>query len=276
MVASGSPSDRLAHYLATASSANPETAVSIIHSATSDPHLFHFSELLYHPVLSALSNHSIHSKSHNLLRLFAHGTISDYISNTSAFPPLTPDHLHKLRILTLISLCTNNSVVPYSTLQTQLSLNSLRQLEDLVLDAIYAGLLRARMNQRAAHIEILSAVGRDVVAPTGLSDMITTLKTWVSRSSNLVDEIDDKINYISDHAAQVKRQKAHTAALAAANYQSARHQQYENQRPPRASSSDLDAVTTDLPAHTRTFDDIPSLPNIVPHRSINPTNRFTQ
>lgn len=181
--------------------------------ATADPLLHEFSELLSSPSIAALAGTS-ERKFHDLLRLFAHGTVDDYRASPATFPPFQDGHWKKLRVLTLVSLANGNNVLAYETLKQKLAVESVRQVEDVVLDAVYSGLIRAKMDQRAAQVEIVSAVGRDVLAPQGVSEMIETLKTWVYRSTHLVEEIDDKINYIANHTALVKKQKAQAAAAA--------------------------------------------------------------
>ena len=53
-------------------------------------------------------------------------------------------------------------VLPYSLLLTALSLPSVPALEDLLIDAIYQGLLGARLDQREAQVEVTNSLGRDV------------------------------------------------------------------------------------------------------------------
>lgn len=203
--------DRLQHYLRLAQSASASEARSLCLSATSDALLFEFGELLSLPALRALAD-TADAKYHDLLRLFAYGTVDDYRAAPDAFPPLTPAHWDKLRVLTLVSLANGNNDLEYAHLKTSLAVETVRQVEDVVLHAVYSGLVRARMDQRESRVEIVSAVGRDVLPPGGIVDMIAVLKGWAQRSTELVDEIDDKIHYIASHTARVKKIKTEAEA----------------------------------------------------------------
>lgn len=263
MVAFTSSSDRLIHYLSAARNCTPEVAAQICVTATADPQLYQFGELLSFPTIAALSNTSQH-RFHQLLRLFAHGSVDDYCAAPSSFPPLTEPHWKKLRVLTLASLANGNSVLHYQTLQNKLAVSSVREVEDVVLDAIYAGMIRARMDQRAARVEILGAVGRDVVTPTGIADMIATLKAWVSRSTRLVDEIDDKINLISHHAALAKQQKAQ----AAANIDATKKQIWSE------SGASKSSTESDVARETGTRSSLDGLPNVASRHAGGTNTRF--
>lgn len=207
--------DRLVHYLSAALSATPKTAPEICLQATADPRLHMFGELLSTPAIAALQS-TPDAKYFNLLRLFAYGIVQDYESNPQIFPPLTDDHWRKLRALTLITLANGNNLLYYEHLREKLSLSRTRELEDVVIDAVYAGLIRARMNPFKGTVEISAAVGRDVIAPGGIAAMTSILTSWVNRSSQLVAEIDDKINYIASHTLQAKEHKARAIANAKA------------------------------------------------------------
>lgn len=203
--------ERLIHYLSATRGADSKAATDVCVEATADPGLYEFGELLSAPPIAALKGTNDH-KYYELLRLFAHGTLDDYRAATQSFPPFSEAHWKKLRTLTLVSLANGNNVLQYDVLRQRLALDTVREVEDVVLDAVYTGLVRAKMNQREGRVEIISAVGRDVVMPEGVSEMITMLKGWVQRSTQLVEEIDDKINYIASHTATVAKLKAETTA----------------------------------------------------------------
>lgn len=208
-----SSSERLIHYLSAARIANPETAANICMEATADPMLHQFGELLSSPSIASLKGTTNNHKHFELLRLFAHGTVDDYRSAPQSFPPLSELHWKKLRMLTLLSLAKGNNILQYAVLQQKLALDTVRQVEDIVLDAVYTGLIRAKMNQRERCVEIGSAVGRDVVTPEGVSEMISMLKSWVQRSSQLVGDIDDKINFIAASTAEAEKHKTEAKAI---------------------------------------------------------------
>ena len=42
--------------------------------------------------------------------------------------------------------------IPYSTLQQELDIIDLRELEDLIIEAIYAGIIQAKLDQKNAKV----------------------------------------------------------------------------------------------------------------------------
>lgn len=73
------------------------------------------------------------------LTLFAYGTYKDYLKNKSDYLELTPAQCKKLQHLTIASLATQEKCIPYSVLLKELDIKNVRDLEDLIIEAIYAG-----------------------------------------------------------------------------------------------------------------------------------------
>ena len=97
-----------------------------------------------------------------LLEIFAYGTYSDYKKEASSLPPLTPPQKTKLRQLSLVSLARKASVVPYDAIGEALEVTEQRDLEDLVIETVYAGLVAGKMDQMAREFKVQRASGRDV------------------------------------------------------------------------------------------------------------------
>jgi len=68
----------------------------------------------------------------------------------------------KLRHLSIVSLAAKCKQIPYSLLLKELDMPNVRELEDLIIEAIYAGLIKARMDQNEQKLEVYYAMGRDV------------------------------------------------------------------------------------------------------------------
>ncbi|KAL9234349.1 hypothetical protein vseg_009229 [Gypsophila vaccaria] len=167
---------------------------SVIVAATSSPSLFAFSELLSVPSVSQLQG-TEHSKYLTLLRLFAHGTWTDYKTNVDSLPSLLPDQILKLKQLTLLTLAETNKVLPYDLLMQQLDVTNVRQLEDfLINECMYAGIVRGKLDQWRRCFEVQFAAGRDL-RPGQLGNMIHTLANWLTTSDNLLQTIQDKIKW---------------------------------------------------------------------------------
>lgn len=208
--------ERKAHYLHLAQDATMEGATDVCMKATSDPHLFVFSEILNAPKIAALQG-TPGEKYHRLLRLFAYGVVSDFRANANGLPALSEAQWYKLRLLTLLTLTNGRSRIPYLQIQESLALDGGETaVEQLIRDAIEAGLIRARMDQRARVVEISTAVGRDVVTPDGVRNMADMLNSWLTRTEKLVDIIDDRIAFIGEQTVQAAQHNAAAAANAAA------------------------------------------------------------
>jgi len=54
---------------------------------------------------------------------------------------------------------------------------TVRELEDLIIEAIYAGIIQGRIDQRQQQIEIHYAIGRDVQAKE-IDTLMQTLLAW--------------------------------------------------------------------------------------------------
>ena len=98
-------------------------------------------EYLMHSFILQLKNNADHKLHFDLLELFAYGVYDDYIKSADKLPELTPLMKTKLRHLTLVSLATGQKSLPLNTLSTQLGIPETRELEDLIIEAIYAGIL---------------------------------------------------------------------------------------------------------------------------------------
>jgi len=77
-------------------------------------------------------------------------------------------------------------------LQQQLELANIRELEDLIIDCIYAGLLRAKLDQRDKQVQVDFCIARDL-RPGQLERMISTLQQWVQTSDVLLQTLDTEL-----------------------------------------------------------------------------------
>ena len=68
-------------------------------------------------------------------------------------------------------------VLPYSYLQTSLDIPTIRQLEDLIIEAIYLDIIRGRLDQKEQQFEVEYTVGRDV-PHEAIAGILTSLEQW--------------------------------------------------------------------------------------------------
>lgn len=98
------------------------------------------------------------------------------------------------------------SVPASAQLLPALDLSSIRELEDLIIEALYSDLLKARINQKRQLLEVDSVIGRDVktasisTAPFGqektVDALIQTLTLWYDRVGSTLGEVDYHIQSI--------------------------------------------------------------------------------
>ncbi|KAL3571737.1 hypothetical protein D5086_025641 [Populus alba] len=131
----------------------------------------------------------------DVLRLFAHGTWSDYKSNAGRLPQLVPDQVLKLKQLTVLTLAEMNKVLPYDQLMQELDVTNVRELEDfLINECMYAGIVRGKLDQLRRCFEVQFAAGRDL-RPGQLGNMLQTLSNWLDTSDDLLVSIQEKIKW---------------------------------------------------------------------------------
>ncbi|KAJ0053859.1 hypothetical protein Pint_00103 [Pistacia integerrima] len=182
------------HFVKQASTQKGSALGPVVVEATSQPSLFAFSEILAVPNVAELEG-TENSAYLDVLRLFAHGTWSDYKSNAGHLPQLVPDQVLKLKQLTVLTLAETNKVLPYDQLMQELDVSNVRELEDfLINECMYAGIVRGKLDQLRRCFEVQFAAGRDL-RPGQLGSMIQTLSNWLSTSDNLLVSIQEKIKW---------------------------------------------------------------------------------
>jgi len=181
----------LQQYLLLAKNAKGKACAALIQQVLSAPNVLVFGEFLDNPNVQQLAG-TEEAKSLELLKVFAYGTYTDYKANAAQFPPLNPAQIRKLKQLTLVALSSKSRLIPYTVLQEQLDISALRDLEDLIIDAIYQGIIQGSLDQRKQQLEVEFAMGRDL-RPESLDQMVSVLRAWSTQSDTLLKTIKDKV-----------------------------------------------------------------------------------
>lgn len=170
------------------------------------PGIYVFAELLEMPNVIEL-NDSGHSKYINTLNLFAYGTYKQYTQNSAAYLELTSAMRKKLQHLTIVSLAIKNKCIAYSVLLEELEIDNVRHLEDVIIEAIYAGIIHGKLFQNNRYLEIDFAQGRDI-PPGYTSKIANTLQDW-SDACNVISKcIEGQINRAnSEKAKRIKNKE---------------------------------------------------------------------
>jgi COP9 signalosome complex subunit 7 len=191
-------------YVQMAEKAKGKQAAAVILQAIGAQNVFVFGELLMVPSIQQLE--ATEDKKHvDLLKIFAYGTYSDY-KNAGNLPILTPSQIRKLKQLTIVSLAAVSKVISYAQLHQQLDIQDVRELEDLIIDAIYQGVIQGKLDQRKKQLEIECTMGRDL-KPESLDVMITTLSNWYQVSEQLVGNIKDRMNHANIVLSEERKHK---------------------------------------------------------------------
>ncbi|XP_049401053.1 COP9 signalosome complex subunit 7 isoform X4 [Solanum stenotomum] len=186
--------EHIEFFVKQASALKGSALTNVIVEATSHPSLFAFSEILSVPSVLELEG-TENSVYLDLLRLFAHGTWSDYKSIACPLPQLVSAQALKLKQLTVLTLADTSKVLPYDQLMQELDVTNVRELEDfLINECMYVGIVRGKLDQLKRCFEVQFAAGRDL-RPGQLGNMLQTLTDWLTTSDNLLVSIQEKIKW---------------------------------------------------------------------------------
>lgn len=177
-VAAEKPSNNpLEQFVLLAKTAKGAAALELIKQAVETPGVNVFGELLDMPNIKELEN-GPHAEYWNTLNLFAYGTYKEYLANTEKLLELTPTQKKKLQHLTIVTLAEKSKCIPYSVLLEELDIKNVRDLEDLIIEAVYADIIHGKLDQKNSQLEVdYAGLGRDV-RPGETGAVVDTLAAW--------------------------------------------------------------------------------------------------
>ncbi|RDL33221.1 Uncharacterized protein BP5553_08660 [Venustampulla echinocandica] len=193
------------------SASSPAPAAHLITLATSAPNTYVFSELLRTPNIQALSSSSEYSPYLTLLKIFCYGTYATYTS-TAGLPTLSDAQLVKLRQLSLLTLAKNSADLSYENLTAALGLQTPRELEDLVISAVYAGLVTATLDPHNKLVVVSSVSPLRDLEPESIPAMINTLDEWSARCSSTLLDLEKQMAGIKAEALKRHKEEQEWAA----------------------------------------------------------------
>ncbi|KAI0975328.1 PCI domain-containing protein [Xylaria arbuscula] len=189
-------------FLALSKSATvPRAAADLVTQATSNANTFVFAELLQTPQIQALGQSPDHAHHLKLLEIFSYGTYATYLATTN-LPPLNEAQSLKLRQLSLLTLAKDPHNLSYAALQQNLSLNDARAVENLVISAIYAGLVDAQLDPRNGFVRISSVSPLRDLVPGSIPSMLSSLREWSGRCTSTLGDLEAQIASIRAAAAK--------------------------------------------------------------------------
>ncbi|KAI0433830.1 PCI domain-containing protein [Xylaria sp. FL1042] len=194
-------------FLALSKSATvPRAAADLITQATSNANTYVFAELLQTPQIQALAQSPDHTSYLKLLEIFSYGTYANYTS-TINLPPLNDAQSLKLRQLSLLTLAKDPHNLSYAALQQSLSLHDARAVENLVISAIYAGLVDAQLDPRNGFVRISSVSPLRDLASGSIPSMLNSLREWSGRCNSTLEDLEAQIASIRETAAKRHSEK---------------------------------------------------------------------
>jgi len=188
-------------------SKDPTALCMFVKQVLSQPGVYVFGEVLDLENIKSLQNGDENAKQHwQLLNIFAYGTYADYKGNKDKLPKLSAIQETKLKQLTIVSLASKNRVIPYSVLQTELDVTNVRELEDLIIDSIYQGLLTGKLDQAKSEVQVDETFGRDIKSED-VKKLFTTLDSWAGSSDSLMKLIEDRLAWASKETKRATQHK---------------------------------------------------------------------
>jgi len=206
MMADGASSPAYEQFCLLAKSQRGRAIVQLIQQVLNKEKIYVFGELLGLESVQALKD-SEFKEHYRLLELFCYGNYSEYQKNRDQYTELSKKMVVKLRQLSIVSLAHKSKRVTYAALQEELDISNVRELEDLVIDTVYAGLLDGRLDQASSVLNVKSAMARDV-RPGEVTSMITKLKGWGAEIEALARALDaSMLSVRNERDAEVAKRK---------------------------------------------------------------------
>lgn len=162
---------------------------ALIQQVLNSSNIYVFSELLCIPSIQNLRNDDT-IKLYSTLELFAYGKYEDYMRNTSSFLELSPVQIKKLRQLSILSAAASNRIISYDVLKRVTGVTTIRELEDLIIDTIYAGVLQGKLNQKEQLLRVHDFVARDV-KPSDVDALLDYLNNFDRHITNLMTSFEN-------------------------------------------------------------------------------------
>merc|ERR1719357_1563861 len=148
-----------------------------------------------------------HSKYLTLLNLFAYGTYKSLAESAGNLPELTSLMTRKLRLLTVVSLAEQNKLLPYNLLMSELEITTVRELEDLVIEGISAGVVLGKLDQKSSCFEVDFVIGRDI-RKIDMGNIVSVLTAWCDNCDSMLTNIETQVDKVNKERGDHLRHKA--------------------------------------------------------------------
>lgn len=187
-------------YVLLSKSAKGAACLELIKQVLEAPGVHVFGELLAMPNIAELQQ-GPNASYFNTLHLFAYGTYRQYLEKQDQLMQLNPVMRKKLQHLTIVSLAIKTKCIPYKELLRELDIKNVRDLEDLIIEAIYADIIHGKLDQKNKQLEVDYAIGRDI-RKGDVSEIVGTLQEWCDSCETILACLENQI-----HRANSEKQK---------------------------------------------------------------------
>lgn len=103
-------------------------------------------------------------------------------------------------------MAIRSKCISYSDLLMELDINNVRDLEDMIIEAIYADIIHGKLDQKNSQLEIDYAIGRDI-RTSDISEIAATLREWCESCETTLRCIEDQIEAANNEKASRLKQK---------------------------------------------------------------------
>uniref|UniRef100_A0A671F6P8 COP9 signalosome subunit 7B n=1 Tax=Rhinolophus ferrumequinum TaxID=59479 RepID=A0A671F6P8_RHIFE len=206
-------SNLLEQFILLAKGTSGSALTALISQVLEAPGVYVFGELLELANVQELAE-GANAAYLQLLNLFAYGTYPDYIANKESLPALSTAQQNKLKHLTIVSLASRMKCIPYSVLLRDLEMRNLRELEDLIIEAVYTDIIQGKLDQRNQLLEVDFCIGRDI-RKKDINNIVKTLHEWCDGCEAVLLGIEQQVlranQYKEDHSRTQQQVEAETA-----------------------------------------------------------------
>eukprot|EP00128_Syssomonas_multiformis_P018311 Colp12_sorted_trinity150504_noHs@7575 len=170
-----------------------DDAIRCIVEAAAIPDMYEYDELSRLAPVAALKKEG--HLAYKMLDLFVNGSLSDYTTfaeaNKDAVAKLGFSHeadLVKFRLLTLVTVGTNNKSIPYADVAAALKISE-DEVEESVIEAIAAGLLEARLDSVNQRVNV-SRVTQRTFGKEQWQELHNKFSTWQQNLTGILETIE--------------------------------------------------------------------------------------
>uniref|UniRef100_A0A8D2PFZ7 COP9 signalosome subunit 7B n=1 Tax=Zosterops lateralis melanops TaxID=1220523 RepID=A0A8D2PFZ7_ZOSLA len=163
----------LEQFILLAKGTSGSALTALINQVLEAPGVYVFGELLELTNVKELAEGSNAAYFHKVLN----PVFLTLTANKDNLPELTVTQKNKLKHLTIVSLASRMKCIPYSVLLKDLDMRNLRELEDLIIEAVYTDIIQGKLDQRNQVLEVDFCIGRDI-QKKDISNIVKTLQEW--------------------------------------------------------------------------------------------------